>query len=170
MRSGPWYLAVIPYNDDGDNNLRTLQQSWLLSLALSLEALCFFHLLFLPLVASILTRFLFFLAYHPSRFNYTVPRGLSQSFRFSLTRKFADPIFTKLHCVSHLHAVALTYSVRNCTLPSVLSLFIARCNRYFIPTCTNTTMVAHLPQPAFTSRTWKKNLPFQPLRFVSLLE
>lgn len=65
------------------------------------------------------------------------------SLPFSLTRKLADLISTKLHCVSYLYTVAPTARIRNCTLPSPSHSFSPlprsrnQCGRYIAPACTH---------------------------------
>jgi len=63
---------------------------------------------------------LFTFAHHPSYLNHSPTHGRS-TLRLSLTRKLADPISTKLHCVSYLHAVASIYNIEGSKLHAALS-------------------------------------------------
>lgn len=176
MRSDPRYLAVIPHHKGDDNNLPTLVQQprlSFLSLAVSLEALCFssslsISLTIISLVASISMCFSSLFAFAASSLSFqSCFHGDLSTLRLSLTRKFTDPISTKLHCVSYLHAVASIYSVRNCTLPSPFS-FTSRCNRYFTSTCAQIRRGG--ASPSAPIHLAEKNLPFRPSLFVSPLE
>lgn len=178
MRSDPRHLAVIPHHGgdgDGDNPpspgpatpvIPSLARSF------SRSSLRFSPSPFLSpsrsFLSSLLLRRVFCLP-SPSGIvplvSAALPRGLSTLRGLSLTRKLADPISTKLHCVSYLHAVASIYSVRNCTLPSPFP-FTSRCIQYFTSICG----AAHLPQSPIHLAETRKNLPFRPSRFVSPLE
>lgn len=130
MRSDPRHLAVIPHHHGGDGDnppspgpatpvIPSLARSFSRKLSPFLALPVSVSLAIISLVASTPTRFLspFALGHRPSRLS-RAPAWSLYPLRLSLTRKLADPISTKLHCVSYLHAVASIYSVRNCTLPS----------------------------------------------------
>lgn len=153
MRSDPRHLAVIPHHGgDGDNPpgpgpATPVIPSLSRSLFLSQHSVSRPPPFLSPsrsFLSSLLLRRVFCLP-SPSGIvplvSAALPRGLSPpSVSLSLTRKLADPISTKLHCVSYLHAVASIYSVRNCTLPSPFP-FTSRCIQYFTSICG----AAHLP-------------------------
>lgn len=157
MRSDPRYLAVISRHD-GDNNLPRssnlsflflLLSRWFLSSHLSQ---CVFRLSSLLHIVSLVL----------------IPRNLS-ILRLCLTRKFADPISTKLHCVSCLHWLHLSimFETARCRLLSLLSLDATDISPSHVH---GYDVEVHFLQFPFTSRIWEKNLPFRPSRFVSTLE
>lgn len=144
------------------------------SLALPLEALCFSSLS-VPLPRDHLSRRFYSDAFSVSlrlcalslssqSRSHVVP---APTVSLSLARKLADPISTKLHCVSYLHAVTPIYSVRS-KLHAALSFpFYLPMHSIFHPhgydVWRRTSFSLH-------SRMRKKNLPFRPSRFVSPLE
>lgn len=162
MRSDPRYLAIIPHHD-GDNLPNPGPATPAnLSLACSSSRSSLFLFSFCLSRDHFSRRFSsrrVFCLSSPLRIipliSVTLPRGPS-TFRLSLTRKLADPISTKLHCVSYLHAVASIYSVRS-KLHAALSFpFYLPMHPIFHPhVCTDTTCGAPPSAPIHPADTKK---------------